>query len=72
VRAVSHRPFKDRLYAEFAIIGMALASPTRLELLDLLGQGERSVDELEQRLAEIPRDREVVACCRGPLCVFSE
>src|SRR5437588_10193353 len=45
---MSHRPFKDRLYAEFASIGKALASPHRLELLDLLGQGERSVDELAQ------------------------
>jgi rhodanese-related sulfurtransferase len=43
---VTHRAFKVRLYAEFAIIGKALASPHRLELLDLLGQGERSVDEL--------------------------
>jgi rhodanese-related sulfurtransferase len=47
---VSHRPFKDRLYAEFATIGKALASPLRLELLDLLGQGERSVDELAQEI----------------------
>jgi rhodanese-related sulfurtransferase/DNA-binding transcriptional ArsR family regulator len=45
---VGHRAFKDRLYAEFASIGKALASPHRLELLDLLGQGERSVDELAQ------------------------
>jgi DNA-binding transcriptional ArsR family regulator len=45
---MSHRPFKDRLYGEFASIGKALASAHRLELLDLLGQGERSVDELAQ------------------------
>src|SRR5947209_4166561 len=45
---MGHRPFKDRLYAEFATIGKELASPHRLELLDLLGQGERSVDELAQ------------------------
>ena len=45
---MGHRAFKDRLYAEFATIGKALASPHRLELLDLLGQGERSVDELAQ------------------------
>ena len=43
---MGHRDFKDRLYAEFATIGKAMASPHRLELLDLLGQGERSVDEL--------------------------
>jgi rhodanese-related sulfurtransferase/DNA-binding HxlR family transcriptional regulator len=27
--------------------------------------------ELEHRLAELPRDREVVAYCRGPYCVLS-
>jgi rhodanese-related sulfurtransferase len=43
---LGHRAFKDRLYAEFATLGKALASAHRLELLDLLGQGERSVDEL--------------------------
>ena len=40
------REFKDRLYEQFARIGQALASPHRLELIDLLAQGERSVDEL--------------------------
>src|ERR1051326_9034638 len=49
---MSHRPFKDRLYAEFATIGKALASAHRLELLDLLGQGERSVDQLAQELGQ--------------------
>jgi len=44
------RIFKDRLYAEFATIGQALASPHRLELLDLLAQGERSVDELAREV----------------------
>src|SRR5215467_9571471 len=49
---VSHRAFKDRLYAEFAVIGKALPSAHRLELLDLLGQGERSVDELAQEIGQ--------------------
>jgi rhodanese-related sulfurtransferase len=49
---VNHRPFKDRLYTEFALIGKALASPHRLELLDLLAQGERSVDELAQEIGQ--------------------
>ncbi len=31
-----HRQFKDQLYEQFARIGKALASPKRLELLDLL------------------------------------
>jgi rhodanese-related sulfurtransferase len=49
---MTHRAFKDRLYAEFATIGKALASAHRLELLDLLGQGERSVDELAQEIGQ--------------------
>jgi DNA-binding transcriptional ArsR family regulator len=42
----SHRAFKDNLYEQFAMIGKALGSPARLELLDLLGQTERSVEDL--------------------------
>lgn len=45
-----HREFKNRLYAQFARIGKALASPHRLELLELLGQAERTVDSLAREL----------------------
>jgi rhodanese-related sulfurtransferase/DNA-binding transcriptional ArsR family regulator len=41
-----HRAFKDRLYGQLARVGKALASPHRLELLELLAQGERTVDSL--------------------------
>jgi rhodanese-related sulfurtransferase len=37
----NHRSFKTNLYEQFALIGKALASPARLELLDLVGQNER-------------------------------
>ncbi|MCV7354617.1 ArsR/SmtB family transcription factor [Mycolicibacterium fluoranthenivorans] len=40
------RATKDALFAEFAALGKALGSPKRLEVLDLLAQGPRSVDEL--------------------------
>src|SRR6267378_3429361 len=35
--------------------------------------GARSIplEELEQRLAELPADREVVAYCRGPFCAYA-
>lgn len=42
----NHRDFKDALYAQLARIGKAVASPHRLELIDLLAQGERRVDDL--------------------------
>ena len=28
-------------------------------------------DELERRMAELPKDREIVAYCRGPYCVYA-
>ncbi|GAA3119557.1 metalloregulator ArsR/SmtB family transcription factor [Planomonospora alba] len=40
------RERKSKLYGEFARIGKALANPLRLELLDVLAQGERSVEDL--------------------------
>jgi rhodanese-related sulfurtransferase len=44
--AVAHREFKDRLFEQFARVGKALASPKRLEIVDLLAQGERPVEEI--------------------------
>jgi rhodanese-related sulfurtransferase/DNA-binding transcriptional ArsR family regulator len=40
------RAFKTRLYGQLARLGKALASPHRLEILELLAQGERTVDSL--------------------------
>lgn len=42
----AHRRFKSSLYLQFARIGKAAASPIRLELLDLLCQGPRTVESL--------------------------
>ncbi|MEK6230207.1 MAG: metalloregulator ArsR/SmtB family transcription factor, partial [Actinomycetota bacterium] len=41
----AHRP-KLALFEAIASMGKAFASPRRLELLDLLAQGPRTVDEL--------------------------
>lgn len=40
------RQLKEQLYALFAQVANAMANPHRLELLDLLVQGPRSVEEL--------------------------
>src|ERR671911_3072009 len=37
---------KDALFEAIALMGKAFASPRRLELLDLLAQAPRTVDEL--------------------------
>ena len=42
----NHRQFKEEINAQFASIAKALANPHRFELIDLLAQGERSVEEL--------------------------
>jgi DNA-binding transcriptional ArsR family regulator len=43
------REFKDAAYGQLARIGKALASPKRLELLDLLCQTERTVEQLAEQ-----------------------
>ena len=42
----SPRRFKDAIYEQLARLGKAVAAPKRLELLDLLGQGPRTVESL--------------------------
>ncbi|BDX31586.1 transcriptional regulator [Mycobacterium antarcticum] len=43
---VEKSPAKARLYEAFAVSGKAMSNASRLELLDLLGQSERTVDAL--------------------------
>jgi DNA-binding transcriptional ArsR family regulator len=43
---MSTRQSKDALFEAIAVMGKAFASPRRLELIDLLAQGPRSVEEL--------------------------
>lgn len=43
---MSERANKTALFTEFAAVGKVLGNPTRLELLDVLAQGPRSVEDL--------------------------
>ncbi|MCL4252987.1 MAG: ArsR family transcriptional regulator [Anaerolineae bacterium] len=47
----NHRPFKQAIHEQFARIAKAIANPHRLELIDVLAQGERSVEELANETA---------------------
>ncbi|ABX42546.1 ArsR/SmtB family transcription factor [Lachnoclostridium phytofermentans] len=40
------RQFKDNTYTQLAKIGKAIASPKRLEILDILAQGSKTVDSI--------------------------
>ncbi len=44
------RAFKDQLYGQFSRIGKALASPNRIEMMELLAQRERTVESLSKDL----------------------
>ncbi len=45
---MAERFAKNALYGEFAAVGKALGHPKRLELIDLLAQAPRSVEELAE------------------------
>jgi rhodanese-related sulfurtransferase/DNA-binding transcriptional ArsR family regulator len=51
-----HKPrpasLKSAIYDQIARIGQATASPSRLELLDLLSQGPRTVEALAQQMGQ--------------------
>lgn len=46
----SKRQFKTELFEQFARIGKALSAAQRLEIIELLSQGEKSVEELSGAL----------------------
>ena len=46
-----NRAFKDAIYEQFARIGKTVSSPKRLELLDILCQGPRTVEVLAKELS---------------------
>jgi rhodanese-related sulfurtransferase/DNA-binding transcriptional ArsR family regulator len=52
MRAMGERIAKDALYDGFAEIAKALASGRRTEIVDLLAQGERSVDEVAEEIGQ--------------------
>jgi rhodanese-related sulfurtransferase/DNA-binding transcriptional ArsR family regulator len=49
---VDKRTFKNDLYQQFARVGKALASPHRIEMLELLAQRERTVESLAEELGQ--------------------
>ena len=50
--SLSNRDFKDAIYEQIARVGKAVSSATRLELLDLLCQGPRTVESLARQAGQ--------------------
>ena len=65
---ISKRKFKSSIYEQLARIGKAVASPKRLELLDLLCQSDRTVEYLSSEtgmtLANTSRHLHVLSAAR--------
>ena len=70
VQAIGRAELAERLHAGDVVV---LDVRPRIEFAAGHIQGARSVplDELEERLSEVPDDADVVAYCRGPYCVFA-
>jgi rhodanese-related sulfurtransferase len=68
----AHREFKDRLFQQLARVGKALASPRRLEIVDLLAQGERTVEDLARLTGmSMANTSQHLKALRGALLVAS-
>src|SRR5687768_9844033 len=52
MRHMGDRAAKDALFEGFADVAKALASGRRAEIVDLLAQGERSVDEIAEEIGQ--------------------
>ena len=52
MRPVGDRAAKDALYEGFAEVAKALSSGRRAEIVDLLAQGERSVEEIADEIGQ--------------------
>src|SRR3954451_15498985 len=65
---------RDELIARLrrgGVVRVDVRRPAEVEPGHIQGARSIPIDELEQRLAELPADREVVAYCRGPFCAYA-
>lgn len=67
---VSRRDLARRLKAKAAIV-LDVRPEDEFALGHVRGALNIPMDELKRRLAELPRDQEIVAYCRGAYCVLS-
>lgn len=70
LEAVDAATLRARLDAGDVVL-LDVRPPDEYASAHVAGAVSIPIDELERRLSEIPRDRQVVAYCRGPYCLYS-
>jgi len=68
LEAVDRRRLLERVRAGEVTL-LDVRPPEEYRAAHLAGAVSLPLKELESRLAEVPKDREIVAYCRGPYCV---
>ncbi|MEN5092076.1 metalloregulator ArsR/SmtB family transcription factor [Pseudomonas protegens] len=71
LEGISREELRQRLQ-EGGMTLLDVRSPEEFAQGHLPGAINIPLDDLEQRLAELPADQELVAYCRGPYCVLSQ
>jgi rhodanese-related sulfurtransferase len=70
VEAISHEELVERL-ARGDVVLVDVRPEEEFAAGHIESARSIPLDELDQRVAELPADREVVAYCRGPLCAYA-
>ncbi len=68
---MSREELLARLEAGEALVVVDVRPTEEYRAAHLAGAVSIPRDELEQRLRELPQDRQIVAYCRGPYCAFA-
>jgi rhodanese-related sulfurtransferase/DNA-binding HxlR family transcriptional regulator len=71
LEAISAVELLARLQAGEALVMVDVRPAEEYRVAHVAGAISIPLEELEQRLRELPRDREIVAYCRGPYCAFA-
>jgi rhodanese-related sulfurtransferase len=70
VEAIDRDELRERL-ARGDVLVLDVRPTEEYEAGHIEGARSIPIDELKQRLAELPVDREIVAYCRGPFCAYA-
>jgi DNA-binding transcriptional ArsR family regulator len=71
LEAITADELRARLKAGEPLLMLDVRPTEEYQAAHVVGAVSIPLEELEQRLRELPHDREIVAYCRGPYCAFA-